>query len=177
MSNITNFNNRHLVPSHHIIQQSIFIPSGVITVKPLSIVPGSVVQFIWSLSESYFKYGSRIFVFPDPLFLFQTPDENDGGFTVYRFPTSTIKIITPEGINIDCWTSQMFNISSNTANHTSYQFLTITTKNHCTFTNWNNATWHLWHISTLIHPQTQYENVSKANVLLPAYNFLTGETY
>jgi hypothetical protein len=25
-----NFNNRYLVPSHHIIQQSLFIPSGVI---------------------------------------------------------------------------------------------------------------------------------------------------
>jgi hypothetical protein len=49
----------------------------VCTVKPLSIIPGSVVQFLWSLSESYFNYGSSSVVFPDPLFLFQTPNEND----------------------------------------------------------------------------------------------------
>jgi hypothetical protein len=48
-----------------------------ITVKHRSIVPGSVVQFLWSLSESYFNYAPTSTVFPDPLFLFQTPDEND----------------------------------------------------------------------------------------------------
>jgi hypothetical protein len=48
-----------------------------ITVKPLSIVPGFLVQFLWSLSESYFNYGSHIIVFPDTLFLFQTPNENN----------------------------------------------------------------------------------------------------
>jgi hypothetical protein len=39
--------------------------------------PGSVTQFQWSLSESYFNYGSHIYCFPGSLLLFQTPDEND----------------------------------------------------------------------------------------------------
>jgi hypothetical protein len=47
------------------------------TVKPLYIVPGSVVQFLWSLSESISTMAPASIVFPDPLFLFQTPDEND----------------------------------------------------------------------------------------------------
>jgi hypothetical protein len=38
--------------------------------------PGSVVQFLWSLSESSTMAPASI-VFPDPLFLFQIPEEND----------------------------------------------------------------------------------------------------
>jgi hypothetical protein len=33
------------------------------TVKSLSIASRSVIQFLWSLSESYFNYGSRIYCF------------------------------------------------------------------------------------------------------------------
>jgi hypothetical protein len=48
------------------------------TVKPLSIVPGSVVQFLWSLSESYFNYGSCIYCFPGSIVSFSDPPhEND----------------------------------------------------------------------------------------------------
>jgi hypothetical protein len=43
------------------------------TVKPLSIVPGSIVQFLWSLSESYFNYGSRIYCFPRSIVSFSDP--------------------------------------------------------------------------------------------------------
>jgi hypothetical protein len=43
------------------------------TVKPLSIVPGSVVQFLWSLSESYFNYGSHIYCFPGSIVSFSDP--------------------------------------------------------------------------------------------------------
>jgi hypothetical protein len=39
--------------------------------------PGSIVQFLWSLSESYFNYGSHIYCFPGSIVYFQTPDEND----------------------------------------------------------------------------------------------------
>jgi hypothetical protein len=45
----------------------------VYTVKPLSIVPGSVFQFLWSLSESYFNYGSRIYLFPGSIVSFSDP--------------------------------------------------------------------------------------------------------
>jgi hypothetical protein len=38
--------------------------SNLCTVKPLSIVPGSIVQFLWSLSESDFIYGFGIYCFP-----------------------------------------------------------------------------------------------------------------
>jgi hypothetical protein len=40
------------------------------TVKPLSMVPGSVVQYLWSLSESYLNYGSRICCFPGSIVSF-----------------------------------------------------------------------------------------------------------
>jgi hypothetical protein len=43
------------------------------TVKPLSIVPGSVVQFLWSLSEFYLKYGSHIYCFPRYIVSFSDP--------------------------------------------------------------------------------------------------------
>jgi hypothetical protein len=40
--------------------------------------PGSVVQFLWSLSESYFNYGSRIYCFLESIVYFSDPpDEND----------------------------------------------------------------------------------------------------
>jgi hypothetical protein len=35
--------------------------------------PGSVVQFLWSLSESYFIYGSRIYCFPGSIVSFSDP--------------------------------------------------------------------------------------------------------
>jgi hypothetical protein len=35
--------------------------------------PGSVVQFLWSLSESYFNYGSRIYCFPGSIVSFLDP--------------------------------------------------------------------------------------------------------
>jgi hypothetical protein len=35
--------------------------------------PGSVVQFVWSLSESYFNYGSRIYCFPGSILSFSDP--------------------------------------------------------------------------------------------------------
>jgi hypothetical protein len=35
--------------------------------------PGSVVQFLWSLSESYFNYGSRICCFPGSIVSFSDP--------------------------------------------------------------------------------------------------------
>jgi hypothetical protein len=45
------------------------------TVKPLSIVPGSVVQYLWSLSESYFNYGSHIYCFPGSIISFSDPQQ------------------------------------------------------------------------------------------------------
>jgi hypothetical protein len=33
----------------------------------------SVVQFLWSLSESYFNYGSRIYCFPGSIVSFSDP--------------------------------------------------------------------------------------------------------
>jgi hypothetical protein len=42
-------------------------------VKPLSIVPGSIVQFLWSLSESYLNYGSCIYCFPGSIVSFSDP--------------------------------------------------------------------------------------------------------
>jgi hypothetical protein len=39
--------------------------------------PGSVVQFLWSLNESYFNYGSRIYRFPGSIVSFSDPDAND----------------------------------------------------------------------------------------------------
>jgi hypothetical protein len=55
------------------------------TGKPLSIVPGSVVQFLWSLSESYFNYGSRIYRFPGSIVSFSDPltKTMNRGFTVF----------------------------------------------------------------------------------------------
>jgi hypothetical protein len=35
--------------------------------------PGSVVQFFWPLSESYFNYGSRIYCFPGSIVSFSDP--------------------------------------------------------------------------------------------------------
>jgi hypothetical protein len=35
--------------------------------------PGSVVQFLWSLSESYFNYGSHIYCFPRSIVYFSDP--------------------------------------------------------------------------------------------------------
>jgi hypothetical protein len=35
--------------------------------------PGSVVKFLWSLSESYFSYGSRIYCFPGSIVSFSDP--------------------------------------------------------------------------------------------------------
>jgi hypothetical protein len=35
--------------------------------------PGSVVQFLWSLSESYFNYGSLIYCFPGSIVSFSDP--------------------------------------------------------------------------------------------------------
>jgi hypothetical protein len=35
--------------------------------------PSSVVQFLWSLSESYFNYGSRIYRFPGSIVSFSDP--------------------------------------------------------------------------------------------------------
>jgi hypothetical protein len=35
--------------------------------------PGSVVQFLWSLSKSYFNYGSRIYCFPGSIVSFSDP--------------------------------------------------------------------------------------------------------
>jgi hypothetical protein len=35
--------------------------------------PGSVIQFLWSLSESYFNYGSRIYSFPGSIISFSDP--------------------------------------------------------------------------------------------------------
>jgi hypothetical protein len=43
------------------------------TVKPLSIVPRFVVQFQWSLRESCFNYGSRIYCFPGSIVSFSDP--------------------------------------------------------------------------------------------------------
>jgi hypothetical protein len=43
--------------------------------------PGSVVQCLWSLSESYFNYGSRIYCFPGSIVFFQTMNR---GFTVFN---------------------------------------------------------------------------------------------
>jgi hypothetical protein len=58
-----------------------FIHRNGITVKPLSIVPGSVVQFLWSLSVSCFNCGSRIHCF-----FFEPPTKTmNRGFTVYEF--------------------------------------------------------------------------------------------
>jgi hypothetical protein len=37
--------------------------------------PGSVVQFLWSLSESYFNYGSRIYCFPGSIVSFSDPQQ------------------------------------------------------------------------------------------------------
>jgi hypothetical protein len=38
-----------------------------------SIVPGSVIQFLWSLGESYLNYGSRIYRFPGSIVSFSDP--------------------------------------------------------------------------------------------------------
>jgi hypothetical protein len=35
--------------------------------------PGSVVQFLWSLSKSYFNYGSRNYCFPRSVVSFSDP--------------------------------------------------------------------------------------------------------
>jgi hypothetical protein len=35
--------------------------------------PGSVIQFLWSLSESYFNYGYRIYCFPGSIVSFSDP--------------------------------------------------------------------------------------------------------
>jgi hypothetical protein len=35
--------------------------------------PGSVVKFLWSLSESYFNYGSHIYCFPGSIVSFSDP--------------------------------------------------------------------------------------------------------
>jgi hypothetical protein len=35
--------------------------------------PGSIVQFLWSLSESYLNYGSRIYCFPGFIVSFSDP--------------------------------------------------------------------------------------------------------
>jgi hypothetical protein len=35
--------------------------------------PGSIVQFLWSLSESYLNYGSRIYCFPGSIVSFSYP--------------------------------------------------------------------------------------------------------
>jgi hypothetical protein len=35
--------------------------------------PGSIVQFLWPLSESYFNYGSRIYCFPGSIVSFSDP--------------------------------------------------------------------------------------------------------
>jgi hypothetical protein len=37
--------------------------------------PGSVVQFLWSLSESYFNYGSHIYCFPGSIVFFSDPQQ------------------------------------------------------------------------------------------------------
>jgi hypothetical protein len=49
--------------------------------------PGSVVQFLWSLSESYFNCGSRIYCFPGSIVSFSDPPPTKTmtrGFTVYE---------------------------------------------------------------------------------------------
>jgi hypothetical protein len=48
--------------------------------------PGSVVQFLWSLSESYLNYGSRIYCLPGSIISFFRPPTKtmNRGFTVPR---------------------------------------------------------------------------------------------
>jgi hypothetical protein len=49
--------------------------------------PGSVVQSVWSMSESYLNYGSRIYCFPGSIVSFSEPPAKtmNRGFTVYVY--------------------------------------------------------------------------------------------
>jgi hypothetical protein len=48
--------------------------------------PGSVIQFLWSLSESYLNYGSCIYCFPGSIVSFSDPPMKtmNRGFTVHK---------------------------------------------------------------------------------------------
>jgi hypothetical protein len=70
--------------------------------------PRSVVQFLWSLSESYFNYGSRIYCFPGSIVSFSDPRRKRWiGVSLYISqscivtPTSTLMMETEHLRNVE----------------------------------------------------------------------------
>jgi hypothetical protein len=61
------------------------------TAKPLSTVPGSVVQFMFCLNKSSFIWVLESIVFPYPSFSFRTLNEND---------ETKFQYISPENIAV-----------------------------------------------------------------------------
>jgi hypothetical protein len=64
--------------THYVYELQYFVPVSVYSETSIyrSLIirfPGSVIQFLWSLSESYFSYGSRIYCFPGSIVSFPDP--------------------------------------------------------------------------------------------------------